>query len=223
MREAHSGPFRERGGSRDVAVTIISERAFEGTGRTWVRFVFPLFANGGPIKIRRTVILSHDYGSSCEEIGFVSHFGGLSVSEPANGVEGGDDLPFLRELRWTEDGLIAAIVQEAGSGVVLMMAWMDEAAVRATIRTGQTHFYSRSRRRSWHKGESSGHVQTVESIHVDCDADVLLIRARQVGGACHEGYHSCFARRVDADGQLRRELEPVFAAEAVYGPKPTSP
>lgn len=130
-----------------------------------------------------------------------------------------DPTPLLCSIRWTPDGLVPAIVQDAASGAVLMMAWMDEAAVRATLATGQTHFYSRSRRSSWHKGGSSGHVQHVESVHVDCDADVLLVRARQVGGACHEGYHSCFSRRVDRDGRLAVDAEPVFAAEAVYGPK----
>ncbi len=127
------------------------------------------------------------------------------------------DLPFLRALKWTADGLIAAIVQDAETGQVLMMAWMDEPAVRETLRTGQTHFYSRSRRSAWHKGGTSGHVQHVESMDVDCDADVLLIRARQVGGACHEGFRSCFARRVGADGTLAVVASPVFEAEQVYG------
>ena len=130
-----------------------------------------------------------------------------------------EELPFLSQLRWNADGLIPAIVQNAESGEVLMMAWMDEAAVRATRETGQTHFYSRSRQAAWHKGGTSGHVQDVVSIHVDCDADVLLIRARQVGGACHEGYHNCFWRRVDESGSLQIDAEPVFAAESVYGPK----
>ena len=140
--------------------------------------------------------------------------GECGVSES---VVGGDDLPFLDEIRWTEDGLVAAIVQEAGSGVVLMMAWMDEPAVRQTLATGQTHFYSRSRKSSWHKGGTSGHVQHVESIALDCDADVLLIRARQVGGACHEGYRSCFFRKVDAEGRLEVVAERVFRPDAVYG------
>ena len=137
-------------------------------------------------------------------------------------TEGGADRPlaFLDGLRWTADGLIPAIVQDAESGAVLMMAWMDEAAVRNTVATGQTHFYSRSRRSSWHKGGTSGHVQHVESIHVDCDADVLLIRARQVGGACHEGFLSCFSRRVGEGGQLVVDAEPVFEVDAVYGTKP---
>jgi len=129
------------------------------------------------------------------------------------------DLPFLSALKWTADGLIAAIVQDAETQEVLMMAWMDEPAIRRTLATGQTHFYSRSRASAWHKGGTSGHVQDVESIHVDCDADVLLIRARQVGGACHEGYRTCFWRRVDAGGRLEVVASPVFEAEQVYGPK----
>ena len=132
------------------------------------------------------------------------------------------DLPFLRSLKWTADGLIAAIVQDSQTDQVLMMAWMDEPALRATLRTGQTHFYSRSRREAWHKGATSGHVQHVESILVDCDADVLLIKARQVGGACHEGFYSCFARQVGDDGSLNRVASPVFKAEAVYGTGPDS-
>jgi phosphoribosyl-AMP cyclohydrolase len=127
------------------------------------------------------------------------------------------DLSFLRSLKWNPDGLIPAIVQDSESGAVLMMAWMDEPAIRRTLATGQTHFYSRSRRASWHKGGTSGHVQHVESIHLDCDADVLLIRARQVGGACHEGYRSCFWRRVGADGGLEITDSPIFEVAKVYG------
>ena len=97
-----------------------------------------------------------------------------------------------------------------------MMAWMDEAALRRTVATRETHFFSRSRRAHWHKGETSGHVQYVESIWLDCDGDVVLIKARQIGGACHEGYRSCFFRRAGADGQLARVGEPVFDANAVY-------
>lgn len=131
---------------------------------------------------------------------------------------------FLASLKWTSDDLIPAIVQDVETDEVLMMAWMDREAIVRTLVTGQTHYYSRSRRSWWHKGETSGHVQQVESILVDCDADVLLIRARQVGGACHEGYHSCFFRRVDAEGRLEVVAEPVFEAEQVYGPKvATSP
>lgn len=130
------------------------------------------------------------------------------------------DLPFLSAIRWTADGLVPAIVQDVESGEVLMLAWMDAPALRRTIQTGQTHFYSRSRRAAWHKGATSGHVQRVESLFVDCDADVILIKARQVGGACHQGYRSCFSRRVGPDGRLELVAQPVFEAEAVYGAGP---
>ena len=110
--------------------------------------------------------------------------------------------PFFASVKWTADGLVPAIVQDWESGDVLMLAWMDRAALRRTLETGQTHFYSRSRRSAWHKGATSGHVQDVVSVHLDCDADVVLVKARQVGGACHEGYWSCFFRRVGADGRL---------------------
>lgn len=127
-----------------------------------------------------------------------------------------EPLPFTKALKWNEDGLIAAIVQDAENGDVLMLAWMDEQALRDTLETGQTHFFSRSRRSHWHKGGTSGHVQHVESISLDCDGDVLLIKARQIGGACHEGYRSCFFRRVNDRGDLEVTAKPVFDPEVVY-------
>jgi phosphoribosyl-AMP cyclohydrolase len=128
-----------------------------------------------------------------------------------------EPLPLCSALKWNEDGLIAAIVQDAENGDVLMMAWMDEHALRETLDTRQTHFYSRSRQAHWHKGGTSGHVQHVESIAIDCDGDVLLIRARQIGGACHEGYRSCFFRRMDEEGRLAVIAAPIFDATLVYG------
>ncbi|MFO0950933.1 MAG: phosphoribosyl-AMP cyclohydrolase [Isosphaeraceae bacterium] len=137
----------------------------------------------------------------------------MNCSEPAA------DAPatLTATIRWNSEGLVPAIVQDASSGEVLMMAWMDEPALRRTFESGQTHFYSRSRRSAWHKGGTSGHVQHVESIHVDCDTDVVLVRVQQVGGACHEGYRSCFFRRLHPDGRVETVAEPVFAAEEVYG------
>jgi phosphoribosyl-AMP cyclohydrolase len=123
----------------------------------------------------------------------------------------------MSTIKWSADGLVPAIVQDDESGEVLMMAWMDEPSLRRTVESGQTHFYSRSRRQAWHKGATSGHVQHVVSILVDCDADVVLVRVRQVGGACHEGFRSCFSRRVAPGGTLVTVAEPVFSAEAVYG------
>lgn len=96
-------------------------------------------------------------------------------------------------------GLVAAIAQDAATGEVLMLAWMDRAAWDATLKTGEAHYFSRSRQRLWHKGESSGHVQKVLAIRLDCDSDAVLLEVEQIGGAaCHEGYRSCFFRRVSA-------------------------
>jgi phosphoribosyl-ATP pyrophosphohydrolase/phosphoribosyl-AMP cyclohydrolase len=96
------------------------------------------------------------------------------------------------DLRFDERGLVPAIVQEADTGEVLMVAWMDRAALDATLRTGLSHFWSRSRRRLWQKGETSGHVQHVERVYADCDADVLLVQVHQEGVACHTGHRTCF-------------------------------
>ena len=91
-------------------------------------------------------------------------------------------------------GLVPVVVQELGTGDVLMVAYMNEAALEETVRTGRACYFSRSRNRLWRKGETSGHVQHVREIRVDCDADTILLKVEQVGAACHEGYHSCFFR-----------------------------
>jgi phosphoribosyl-AMP cyclohydrolase len=122
----------------------------------------------------------------------------------------------LSVIRWSEDGLVPAIVQDAESGEVLMLAWMNRPALLATLKTGQTHFYSRSRRSLWHKGGTSGHVQELVELRVDCDADVLLLRVRQNGGACHEGYRSCFFRKLDDRHTLEITSRPVFDPTSVY-------
>ncbi len=127
--------------------------------------------------------------------------------------------PLLDTINWTGDGLVPAIVQDVETHEVLMMAWMDRSAIEATLNTGQTHFYSRSRRSSWHKGGTSGHVQFVEQIKIDCDGDTVLILVRQVGGACHEGYRSCFFRTFSKDSGFSITAEKVFDSESVYGPK----
>ena len=100
----------------------------------------------------------------------------------------------LDDVRFDERGLITAVVQEAATGEVLMVAWMDRAALEATMVTGRAHFWSRSRARLWQKGETSGHIQHVQAIHVDCDADTLLVQVHQEGAACHTGNRSCFYR-----------------------------
>jgi phosphoribosyl-AMP cyclohydrolase len=100
----------------------------------------------------------------------------------------------LDGIRFDERGLVPAIVQDADDGDVLMMAWMNRLSLERTIEEGRTVFWSRSRGELWRKGETSGHVQHVVEIRVDCDADVLLIRAHQTGAACHTGERSCFHR-----------------------------
>jgi phosphoribosyl-AMP cyclohydrolase len=115
-------------------------------------------------------------------------------------------------------GLIPAVVQDAESGEVLMVAYLNREAFEQTRRTGRMHYYSRSRERLWMKGETSGHVQEVREIRVDCDQDAAVFKVHQVGGAaCHTGYRSCFFRRVDPDGGLTMlEQEKVFDPAQVY-------
>jgi phosphoribosyl-AMP cyclohydrolase len=113
-------------------------------------------------------------------------------------------------------GLLPAIAQDADTGTVLMLAWMNREAYEETLRTGRACYYSRSRGKLWRKGEESGHVQEVREVYLDCDADTILLRVQQIGGAaCHEGYRSCFFRRVDGD-QLRIVGERVFDPKVVY-------
>jgi phosphoribosyl-AMP cyclohydrolase len=113
-------------------------------------------------------------------------------------------------------GLVPAIAQDADTGEVLMLAWMNRAAYEETLRTGRACYYSRSRGKLWRKGEESGHVQEVRAVFVDCDADTILLKVHQVGGAaCHEGYKSCFFRRVHGDA-LQVIAERVFDPQQVY-------
>jgi phosphoribosyl-AMP cyclohydrolase len=130
------------------------------------------------------------------------------------------DMSFYDQLKFTDDGLIPAIVQDATSGRVLMMAWMNRASLETTVRTGRTHFWSRSRQKFWMKGEESGHTQTVRELSFDCDGDTLLIRVDQIGAACHEGFKSCFYRAVDQDGTSVRVIEPqLLKPEQIYAKK----
>jgi len=114
-------------------------------------------------------------------------------------------------------GLVPAVVQDHESGEVLMLAYMNAEAFRRTMETGKAWFYSRSRDKFWMKGESSGHVQEVREIRVDCDADAVVLKVHQVGGAaCHTGHRTCFYRTVHAGGWRVME-QPVFDPEKVYG------
>jgi len=129
--------------------------------------------------------------------------------------------PLLDQLKFDANGLIPLIVQDAASGQVLMMAWMNRAALDKTLETGKVHTFSRSRGRLALKGESSRHFQHVKEILADCDMDVVLIRVDQDVAACHEGYRSCFYRRYDSSTDSWRTIaEKVFEPDKVYSKKP---
>jgi phosphoribosyl-AMP cyclohydrolase len=122
----------------------------------------------------------------------------------------------LDHVRFDADGLVPAIAQDAATGQVLMLAYMNAAALRATLTTGQMTYWSRSRQALWRKGATSGHTQRVVEARLDCDGDALLFRVEQDGGACHTGHRSCFYRRATADGALVDDGEVVFDPDAVY-------
>lgn len=116
-------------------------------------------------------------------------------------------------------GFVPVIAQDDTTGEVLMMAYMNHEAFTETLRTGRVCYFSRSRNRLWRKGEESGNVQELRGVYLDCDADTLLVKVRQVGGAaCHEGYPSCFFRRVEAD-ELQIVAQRVFDPREVYNKK----
>ncbi|OFX16762.1 MAG: phosphoribosyl-AMP cyclohydrolase [Armatimonadetes bacterium RBG_16_58_9] len=115
---------------------------------------------------------------------------------------------FLDSLKYDDAGLVPAVVQDQENGEVLMVGYMNREALRRTLASGRTCFWSRSRQEYWVKGETSGNVQAVKAIYVDCDKDCLLVKVEQTGAACHSGYRSCFFRKVDSEG-----------AEAVVGEK----
>lgn len=120
-----------------------------------------------------------------------------------------------------QGGLVPVIVQDWSSSDVLMLAYVNAEALRKTQETGKAHYYSRSRKKLWMKGESSGHVQEVKDILIDCDEDTLIFKVNQIGGAaCHTGYRSCFFRRVNTDDTLEElSVEKVFDPEKVYANK----
>lgn len=107
---------------------------------------------------------------------------------------------YLDAVKFNEQGLVAAIAQDHQTGTVLMMAWMNKEALEQTIAKQQAVYFSRSRNKLWHKGESSGHVQNIKSIHLDCDGDAILLKIEQIGGiACHTGRNNCFYRQLEND------------------------
>ncbi len=116
---------------------------------------------------------------------------------------------WLKKIVWDDQGLVPVIAQEAATGEVLMFAWMNREALQLTVERGEAVYWSRSRRKLWHKGEESGHTQKVIDIRLDCDGDVLLLKIEQTGGiACHTGRHGCFFNRLE-DG-VWQEVEPVL-------------
>jgi len=125
----------------------------------------------------------------------------------------------LDAVTFDDDGLVPAIVQDAATDRVLMMAYMTEDTLRETLDTGRMVYWSRSRQERWVKGATSGHTQTVEEARIDCDGDTLLFKVQQEGGACHTGYKSCFYRRAE-DGTLEDVGEKVFDPKEVYGDSP---
>ena len=126
-------------------------------------------------------------------------------------------MEILNKLKTDQNGLIPAIIQDDENKEVLMVGYMNREAVRKTIESGRVCFWSRSRQEYWIKGETSGHTQTVRTVAFDCDADALLIKVEQKGGACHVGYRSCFFREVSPDGNSTRIIgEKVFDPDAVY-------
>lgn len=126
-------------------------------------------------------------------------------------------MSWLDDVKWNEDGLVPAIAQEAQTGAVLTLAWMNREALASTQETGVAHYWSRSRGRLWRKGERSGHVQRVREIRLDCDNDAVLLVVEQQGGiACHTGRHRCFFQRLEGD--TWRVVEPVLKdPKAIYG------
>ncbi len=123
----------------------------------------------------------------------------------------------MTDFKFNSDGLIPAIIQDADNGEVLMLAYMDKVALERTLKEKKTVFFSRSRNKYWVKGESSGHIQEVKQVLTDCDVDTVLIRVKQIGGACHLGYRTCFVHEVDSNGDVTRVTqEKVFDPEETY-------
>lgn len=128
---------------------------------------------------------------------------------------------WVNEIKFDRKGLVPAIVQDVRTNRVLMVAYMNREAVLKTLKTGRTHFYSRSRKRIWLKGKTSGHLQRVEGVSLDCDGDALLVLADQAGGACHAGYRSCFYRTL-ARSRWQIKGRKLFDPDRVYGKRKVS-
>lgn len=125
-------------------------------------------------------------------------------------------MKWIEKLQYNKDGLIPAIAQQHDSKEMLMMAWMNQASIKETIETGRVCYWSRSRQAFWRKGESSGQVQMLKELRVDCDADTLLLLVDQTGPACHTGRRTCFYQ-VAEDGDLTIDSEPLIDPKELYG------
>ncbi len=127
-----------------------------------------------------------------------------------------NEVAWLDTIKWNSDGLVPVIAQEAGSGTILMFAWMSREALEMTAGMGEAVYWSRSRSKLWHKGESSGHTQKVLDIRLDCDNDVILLKVEQQGMACHTGRHSCFYQQLQ--NNQWQSVEPVIKnPNEIYG------
>ncbi len=125
-------------------------------------------------------------------------------------------MDLLEKVSFNKEGLLPVIVQDINGGEILMMAWMDREALEKTIASGKAYFWSRSRKKLWLKGESSGHYQLVREMWIDCDEDTLLIKVEQIKAACHKGYKSCFFRKINKQGKMELIGEKVFEPGKVY-------
>ena len=130
-----------------------------------------------------------------------------------------DNDTLLDAIVFNSDGLVPVIAQQQGTGEVLMMAWMNAAAVEETLSSGKVCYWSRSRKSLWRKGETSGQIQILKEMRLDCDGDTLLLLVDQKGVACHTGRRNCFFRRLEADGSLSTIAEPQVDPEDLYGEK----
>ena len=125
----------------------------------------------------------------------------------------------LDQVKFDDKGLVTAVAQDAETGEVLMLAFMNRESLEMTLQRRVACYWSRSRGKLWVKGETSGHMQQVKEITIDCDMDAVVMKIEQKGGACHTGYRSCFYRRVEEDGSLTVTGEKIFDEDDVYGKK----
>jgi phosphoribosyl-AMP cyclohydrolase len=134
-------------------------------------------------------------------------------------MAGNAEMDTQLKLKFDANGLITAIAVDVDNGDVLMVAFMNEAALQKTMQTGKATYWSRSRQKFWVKGEESGHVQTVQQILIDCDQDAVILKVKQHGAACHNGFRTCFYRAITADGNLEFVQKQIVDPAAIYAKK----